>query len=442
MTRNQFVILTGIWILVAGSAAAQAPAPVPAPRVGVAPPAPPATPAPGVFPVAPEPPELVEPNLLSDDLHIALQGLPEQLAQVRVQARQAAEQAREQAREQAAQARAQAAEARAQARSGAFYLTGFRAGGGDDRLYANGQRALDRSQWDEALGDFNRVAANAGPRADGALYWKAYTLNKLGRRDEAVASIAELRKSYPNSHWLDDAKALEMEVQQAAGQNVSPESQPDEELKLMAVNALVRSDPDRAIPLLESLLKSAQGPRLKERALFVLSQSDVPRAQQLLEQVARGGGNPDIQVTAINYLGAIERKKGSNNNQTLLDIYNSSSDVNVKRAVLGALRTAGDADHLLQAVKTEKSVDLRAEGVRMLGNRPETGDGLVALYGSEQDLNVKRAIADSLTSQRNAKALVDLARKETNREMKLDLVRRLSNMQSKEATDYMLEILK
>jgi len=71
----------------------------------------------------------------------------------------------------------------------------------DDRLYQDGQRALDSRHWDQALEDFNQVAARAGSRADGAIYWKAYTLNKLGRRDEAMAAIAELRKSYASSRW-------------------------------------------------------------------------------------------------------------------------------------------------------------------------------------------------------------------------------------------------
>ena len=64
-----------------------------------------------------------------------------------------------------------------------------------DRLYERGQRSLERSHWDEALSDFSEVAARGGSRADGALYWKAYALNKLGRREEALSSLAELRKS-------------------------------------------------------------------------------------------------------------------------------------------------------------------------------------------------------------------------------------------------------
>jgi hypothetical protein len=52
----------------------------------------------------------------------------------------------------------------------------------------------------------------------------------------------------------------------------------------------------------------------------------------------------------------------------------------------------------------------------------------------------KRAI-EGLFIQGNAKALIELARKEANPEMKKAIVGRLALMNSKEATDYMMEIL-
>src|SRR5579872_3177738 len=52
----------------------------------------------------------------------------------------------------------------------------------DDRAYERGERALDNRRWDEALEAFTQAAAAGGTRADGALYWKAYSLAKLGRR--------------------------------------------------------------------------------------------------------------------------------------------------------------------------------------------------------------------------------------------------------------------
>ena len=120
----------------------------------------------------------------------------------------------------------------------------------DERLYERGQKALDSRRWDEALANFGEVAARGGTRADGALYWKAYTQYKLGRSSDALATIEELRTKHSTSRWLDDAKALEAEVRSAQGRPPSPESVDDEELKLLAINSLAHSDPERAIPML------------------------------------------------------------------------------------------------------------------------------------------------------------------------------------------------
>ena len=94
-------------------------------------------------------------------------------------------------------------EVRLLAQNAAFQLQStYAKGGSDDGLYQNGQSALESRRWDQALVSFSQVVSRGGPRADGATYWKAYTLNKLGRRDEALAAIADLRKNYASSRWL------------------------------------------------------------------------------------------------------------------------------------------------------------------------------------------------------------------------------------------------
>ena len=65
-----------------------------------------------------------------------------------------------------------------------------------------------------------RVINAKGERADAAMYWKAYSLMKLARRDEALSTLGQLTKQFPDSPWLSDARALEVEVKQAAGQSV------------------------------------------------------------------------------------------------------------------------------------------------------------------------------------------------------------------------------
>src|SRR5229473_2801282 len=87
----------------------------------------------------------------------------------------------------------------------------------EDQLYERGTEALDEGQWDRAIESFDRVASAGDRRADAALYWKAYALNKSGQRPPALAALETLRKSYPQSRWLKEAQALELEVRQGAG---------------------------------------------------------------------------------------------------------------------------------------------------------------------------------------------------------------------------------
>jgi len=311
--------------------------------------------------------------------------------------------------------------------------------------YESGKYALDAHKYEKAIESFDRVinAKTPSSRADGAYYWKAYALNKLGKRDEALAALAELARQFPQSNWLNDAKALQAEVQQAKGQPVSPEDQADEDLKLYAINALISSDADRAVPLLETLLNNPkQAPRLKERALFVLAQSHSDKAHEIVARYAKGGAsNPDLQLTAVQYLGTF---RSNESRQVLADVYKSTGDVNVKRAVLRSFEISRDVEHLAAIAKTEQNNDLRYEAIRQIGNMHDDQAVaiLVSLYGAEKERSVKSEILNSLANANAIKQLIDCARKETDPELKVVVVRRLSGMKSKEAIDYLAELLK
>ncbi len=245
------------------------------------------------------------------------------------------------------------------------------------RYYDEGTRALDRSKWEDAARLFSQEAERKGARADGALYWKAYAESRMGRRDAALATIANLRRDYTSSRWMNDAQALEVEIKQQSGNPVSPDSEQNEDLKMLALNGLLHSDPDQALPIIGKLLKTGSSRKLKERALFVLTQSKSPKAQQLLKEAANGAYNPDVQVQAIRMYAM----------------------------------TNGNSDELLSIYRTAKEPD------------------------------VKREVINALMMQHNAKGIVDLARKEPDVAMKKDMVQKLSVMRSPEATSYLMEIL-
>jgi hypothetical protein len=65
----------------------------------------------------------------------------------------------------------------------------------------------------------------------------------------------------------------------------------------------------------------------------------------------------------------------------------------------------------------------------------------VAAYEKSSDVQSKRAALDALFISGNAHELITLARAEKDPAMKQAIVSRLSQMRSKEATEYMVEII-
>jgi TolA-binding protein len=367
-----------------------------------------------------------------------------------------------------------------------------------DRYYRRGVEYLDRREWDKAVESFDRVIQGGGTRADGAHYWKAYAQHRLGRRNEAQSTLADLNKNFPQSRWLGDAKVLEAEVRSASGKPVSPEAEADEDLKLYAINSLLHSEPERAIPLLEKILTRNNPPRLKERALFVLAQARTPKSNEIVASFARGKGNPDLQAKAVEYLGVYGGKENlqalseiytANNDplvrrsilrgyliakdkerllaaarseqnmelrrraveylgslgamNELADMYKGESNSDLRRAILGALSETENAERVIDIARSEKDPKLRMYAIRRLGdmNRTRTADALVSIYNSEQDRDVKATIIGALEDQNSARELVSIARSEKDAELKRAAVRRLSGMKSKEATDYLMELI-
>src|SRR6185312_14101670 len=56
---------------------------------------------------------------------------------------------------------------------------------GDTSAYAAGTRAMNERRWKDAIAAFDKVVAAKDQRSDAALYWKAYSLNKLQRYPDA-----------------------------------------------------------------------------------------------------------------------------------------------------------------------------------------------------------------------------------------------------------------
>jgi HEAT repeat protein len=367
-------------------------------------------------------------------------------------------------------------------------------------LYADGTRAVNENRWQDAVRLFNRVAQMHGEHAEGALYWKAYAENKEGQPVNALNTCGELRKNFPSSRWLNECGALEIEIRGKSGDPVSPQAEPDENLKLLAINALMQQDQAQAVPILQKILSGNQSDELKSRALFVLAQSDSPQAQELIKQTAQGQSGQALQIKAIRMLATGQGKRA---NDTLGSIYQRSSDPHVKRVILQSYLITGDSSKLLEVARQETNPELVKTAIQTLGAMSATQDlltmyhatsndetkmdiihalvasgrdgatalskiadseqnpdlrrgairnlgiaggmsvapALVTIYQKNSDAETKRAAAQSLFLANDAHDLVTLARGEKDMELKQYLVQQLSLMHDQEATSYMMEIL-
>ena len=140
----------------------------------------------------------------------------------------------------------------------------------DGKLYADGTRAINEGRWSDAEKIFTKVTAEHGAHGDGALYWKAYAENKLGEAKPALDTCAELGRAFPASSWIHECGALEIEMNAKSGKPVEPKTGDDDDLKLLALNALMKKNEGQALAQIQEILNGDSSEKLKKEALFIL----------------------------------------------------------------------------------------------------------------------------------------------------------------------------
>jgi hypothetical protein len=255
----------------------------------------------------------------------------------------------------------------------------------DDDAYAVGTRAMDEHRWPDAVSAFDKVINEKGKRVDAAFYWKAYSLNKLGKTPLAVATCDQLHSQFADSPWNKDCAVISMDepadpkameddkikvrvdrvrpyvkvapygVYVDGGDNGVPRGS-DEDLKILALNSLLNRDPATALPLLRGILSGNQPINVKRHALFVLAQSKSPEAESILRDAALGKLDPQLQGEAIRSMAVFQGKKA---NDTLAEAYRTTTDPKVKKSIISAMFITKDAPRMVEMARNEKDLELK-----------------------------------------------------------------------------------
>jgi hypothetical protein len=255
----------------------------------------------------------------------------------------------------------------------------------EDGAYTAGTHAMNEQRWADAVSAFDKVINAKSKKTDAALYWKAYSLNKLGRNPLALATCYQLRSQYTGSSWNRDCDALSIDLHSAdngpgapplpplppvaplapsfnAGDG-SPARGSDEDLKMLALNSLLNQDPARAIPLLRGILSGNQSQNMKRHALFVLAQSKSPEAQSILHDAVVGKLDPALQRQAIQSMAVFQGKRA---NDTLAEVYRTTTDQKIKKSIISAFFITQDAPRMVDLARNEKDMELKRSIVSQL----------------------------------------------------------------------------
>lgn len=161
------------------------------------------------------------------------------------------------------------------------------------------------------------------------------------------------------------------------------------------------------------------------------------RDSEHLLAAARSESHPELRREAIDLLGSMQAPN------EMAQIYAAESAFERKDRIPKPMSRGQNAAKIPEIARTDKDRRLRFTAVRSLGGmkKEASADDLAALYATEPETSVRNGILDALFSQGAAKQIVEVARQKSDPELKRRAVQRLSNMKSKEAADFLVELL-
>jgi hypothetical protein len=320
-------------------------------------------------------------------------------------------------------------------------------------------------QWGRAIEQLRAAVADPKEtRRDEALYWLAHSLHEAGDPGAAVSTVNRLERDFPASMWVRPARSLRIAIAvrlqrsdvlwhvavpppppPAPARTPAPPKpapapghappvpppadgpppptppppppamwytgpiDPDDDMRVLALAGLLRTDPEKVVPMLGQIAFESDNQGSAMRALFMLAQSSSPKARETVVRVARTGPEP-LRAAAVRDLA---RFGGPEVSRDLLSVY-GTANVPVKVQIVKSLGERSEQSALLTIVNTEADGEIRSRAIVSLGQAGGAAQ-LARLYASAAP-KIKRSIIDGLFFSRAESELIRIAESERGRE--------------------------
>ncbi len=330
------------------------------------------------------------------------------------------------------------------------------------KLLREGRELVGERKWDAAKAKFDNLI-RAYPRdknLDAALYWLAFCWKQQGRPREADQTLERLIKEYPRSEWGDDARALRIELAKDLGdlkavEKVLEESRrrrerddPDESLRLIALQSLFQADPERAMGVAADILgqDSKASATIQEAALGLIARHGGEKSWPLLLDTARNqsiaGG---VREQAIYWIAHQNREQATD---ALIQLYDGEKTAEIKERLLywlAHLDNGRARAKIVDVARGDNRSELRERAIYWIAHRSgeQAFSALNELYGAEEDRAIKERIlywfAHSGDSRAPAK-VDEIARADASPELRERAIYWVAHRSGPEATDVLVRL--
>ncbi len=295
-----------------------------------------------------------------------------------------------------------------------------------DSVYKAARAALNRSQYKQAIELFGRIRtqyANSGYVGD-AHYWEAFARYRMGTTkdlEEGLRLIEMQADAYPDTGTRSEAEVLATRIQgrlaqrgdAAAAEHLAVaggivqekgrQHDPEDEVKMAALQALMMMESEQALPVLRELVmkRDEASVELRRRAIVVLGQKRAPETESLLLDVVQNDPDPEVRTMALMFL---VESKSDRAYEVLADAARTSDDPDLQRRAVMLLgqRTDDRSKTLLRDLARQPGADPEVQqmAVMTLGQTGSAEDRafLRELYGTATDPGVREFIVHSLAS--------------------------------------------
>ena len=307
-----------------------------------------------------------------------------------------------------------------------------------DSLYRLARQELNGGDYERAAALFRQIrrSYSRSEYAPNAYYWEAFARYRIGDTDELETAIRLLRtqeRQYPAASTRNDARSLAVQINGLrarrgnadAAIDITTEAQrqeqacPEEEddVRIMALNALLNMDASRAVPILEQVLqrRDACSVQLRRKAVWLISQKRSDETTATLLDVVRSDPDREVREQAVFWLSQVRSEEAV----TALDsILMGLDDREIQEKAIFALsqhRSARAAEALRRyAERTDVPEKLRENAIFWIGQgrADENQEFLRDLYRRVDTDNLKDKIIFALAQQRGDEAgqwLLDIA---------------------------------